>query len=181
MNVNVSVCSLSLLLLLECVRAEPASDLQVSVCVVMLRCLDRTGLHGTDAGCCFNTHPRVCYSRVIHPLTRASLPPLKSLKRMLVEEMNGAAPFHHLSEVEVKEKDAFTDKSLFAAPERRPWDSSEPGNSALAAGKGSILARLLKDLMRTSKRSWSRYKKGGQRSCFGVRLERIGSFSGLGC
>ncbi|XP_075902040.1 natriuretic peptide A-like [Nelusetta ayraudi] len=132
MSVNVSVCSLSLLLLLECVRAEPASDLQ-------------------------------------------------SLKRMLVEEMNGAAPFHHLSEVEAKEKDAFTDKSLFAAPEKRPWDSSEPGNSALGAGKGSILARLLKDLMRTSKRSWSRYKKGGQRSCFGVRLERIGSFSGLGC
>ncbi|XP_028850485.1 natriuretic peptide A-like [Denticeps clupeoides] len=42
-------------------------------------------------------------------------------------------------------------------------------------------ARLLGDILTTSKRSWSRFKKGGLRSCFGVRLERIGSFSGLGC
>ncbi|KAI4823897.1 hypothetical protein KUCAC02_012451 [Chaenocephalus aceratus] len=45
----------------------------------------------------------------------------------------------------------------------------------------SVLARLFKELTRTSKRPWSRYRKGGMRSCFGVRLERIGSFSGLGC
>lgn len=77
-------------------------------------------------------------------------------------------------------RDGNTDKSAFGAPEERPWDSSDASNSALAA-KENVLARLFKDLLRTSKRSWSRYKKGGLRSCFGVRLERIGSFSGLGC
>ncbi|CAF90578.1 unnamed protein product [Tetraodon nigroviridis] len=50
-----------------------------------------------------------------------------------------------------------------------------------ALQKDEVLMRLLKDLLRTSRRSWRRHKKGGLRSCFGVRLARIGSFSGLGC
>ncbi|XP_072304630.1 natriuretic peptide A-like isoform X2 [Eucyclogobius newberryi] len=70
-------------------------------------------------------------------------------------------------------------KAVYGAPEEGPWEE-DPSNSALA-DKENALSRLLKDLMRTSKRSWSRYKKGNLRSCFGVRLERIGSFSGLGC
>ena len=69
-----------------------------------------------------------------------------------------------------------TEKASFDAAEERQWDSR---NSALE-GKEKALASLL-DLMTTSKRSWGRFKKGGLRSCFGVRLERIGSFSGLGC
>lgn len=51
-------------------------------------------------------------------------------------------------------------------------------SSALAA-KENVLDRLIGDILSVSKRS--RLKKGGLRSCFGVRLERIGSFSGLGC
>lgn len=51
-------------------------------------------------------------------------------------------------------------------------------SSALAA-KENALDRLIGDILSVSKRS--RFKKGGLRSCFGVRLERIGSFSGLGC
>ncbi|KAM7411031.1 hypothetical protein PAMA_021150 [Pampus argenteus] len=133
MSPNISVCCLSLLLVLNFVGAKPVSDLQ-------------------------------------------------SLKQLLGEEMN-VAPFYSSSEqeVEVEEKDGHTDKSVFGAPEPQPWVSSDDsGNSALAA-KENILTRFFKDLMRTSKRSWSRYKKGGLRSCFGVRLDRIGSFSGLGC
>lgn len=95
---------------------------------------------------------------------------------MLEEEMN-TAPFH-VSE-EMREKDGHADKSAFGVGEQQLWDS-DPANSALDT-KESVLARLFKDLMRTSKRSWGRHKKGGLRSCFGVRLERIGSFSGLGC
>lgn len=91
------------------------------------------------------------------------------------------APFYSSEELEAEERDGDTDKSVFGAPEQRPWDSSDPSNSALQAAKENVLSRLLKDLMKTSKRSWSRSKKGGLRSCFGVRLERIGSFSGLGC
>ncbi|XP_040919601.1 natriuretic peptide A-like [Toxotes jaculatrix] len=104
---------------------------------------------------------------------------LQSLKQLLEEEIN-RAPYYSSEEMEVEGKDANTDKSVFGAPEQHPWDSSDPSNSALAA-KEDALARFFKDLVRTSKRSWSRYKKGGLRSCFGVRLERIGSFSGLGC
>lgn len=54
-------------------------------------------------------------------------------------------------------------------------------STTLVLQRDEVLMRLLKDLLSTSKRSWSRYKKGGLRSCFGVRLARIGSFSGLGC
>ncbi|XP_026188576.1 natriuretic peptide A-like isoform X2 [Mastacembelus armatus] len=110
---------------------------------------------------------------------------LQSLKQLLEEELN-TAPFYSSSSeeeeaaVEVDGKDGNADKSVFGAPEQQPWVSSDPSNSALGA-KEHVLARLIKDLMRTSKRSWNRYKKGGLRSCFGVRLERIGSFSGLGC
>lgn len=100
------------------------------------------------------------------------------MKQILEEEIN-TAPYYSSEEMEVEGKDG-NKESVFGAPEQHTWDSSDPGNSALAA-KESVLASLFKDLMRTSKRSWSRYKKGGLRSCFGVRLERIGSFSGLGC
>ncbi|XP_061592919.1 natriuretic peptide A-like isoform X2 [Cololabis saira] len=69
---------------------------------------------------------------------------------------------------------------------RESWTSYDPPRSGLdppRSGLGSKrdpLSRFLQDFL-TSKRSWSRYKKGGLRSCFRVRLERIGSFSGLGC
>ncbi|XP_071752520.1 natriuretic peptide A-like [Centroberyx gerrardi] len=103
---------------------------------------------------------------------------LRSLKQLLEEESN-AAPYYSSEEMEVEGRDVNAAKAVFGATEEHPWDS-DLTNSALAA-KENALVRLLKDIMRTSKRSWSRYKKGGLRSCFGVRLERIGSFSGLGC
>ncbi|KAM8863299.1 natriuretic peptide A-like [Spinachia spinachia] len=99
----------------------------------------------------------------------------QSLQQLLQEEIH-SAPFYASEEKQLQGKDADTDKSW----EERPRDSSDPSNSPLEA-RERILAHLFRDLMRTSKRSWSRNKKGGLRSCFGVRLERIGSFSGLGC
>uniref|UniRef100_A0AAY4C5H1 Uncharacterized protein n=1 Tax=Denticeps clupeoides TaxID=299321 RepID=A0AAY4C5H1_9TELE len=42
-------------------------------------------------------------------------------------------------------------------------------------------ARLLGDILTTSKRSWSRFKKGGGSGCFGRRIDRIGSTTSLGC
>ena len=90
----------------------------------------------------------------------------QSLKQILEEKLN--------TEMEAVATDGNKSEIRGNAPEKHPQESLEPD-------KQSILARLFKDLMRTSKRSSSRYKKGGLRSCFGVRLERIGSFSGLGC
>lgn len=101
---------------------------------------------------------------------------VQSLKQLL-EEFNTAPYYPSSEEMEVKR-----DRSVFGAPEQEPWSSSDRSSpSDPPAAKENVLASLFRDLMRTSKRSWSRYKKGGLRSCFGVRLERIGSFSGLGC
>ncbi|XP_061908436.1 natriuretic peptide A-like [Entelurus aequoreus] len=97
---------------------------------------------------------------------------LQSLKQIL-EEMKGIP---HGSSEETLDGE----KSERGDPDWRPGDFSDPGNSALEA-KTHVFSRLFKDLFRTSKGSWGRYKKGGLRSCFGVRLDRIGSFSGLGC
>ncbi|XP_016345018.1 C-type natriuretic peptide 3-like [Sinocyclocheilus anshuiensis] len=99
---------------------------------------------------------------------------LQSLMHLLDEEVN--APF---VESEMEQKDAGAQKSALDERDEQPWESDER-NSALA-GKDRAFERLLGDLLSTSKRSWTRFKKGGLRSCFGVRLERIGSFSGLGC
>uniref|UniRef100_A0A8C6WYS8 Natriuretic peptide A-like n=1 Tax=Neogobius melanostomus TaxID=47308 RepID=A0A8C6WYS8_9GOBI len=95
---------------------------------------------------------------------------LKSLKQLLQEDFQRPE--------ELLGADADSLEAVFGAPEVGPWEEDEPSNSALVEKEN---AQLLKDLVRTSKRSWSRYKKGGMHSCFGVRLERIGSFSGLGC
>ncbi|XP_070696450.1 natriuretic peptide A-like [Pempheris klunzingeri] len=98
---------------------------------------------------------------------------LQSLKQLLDQELN-TAPYSLEEEMDAGGPRGDAAKSAFT------WDSSDPSNWAVGA-KDDVIGRLFKDLMRTSKRSWSRYKKGGLRSCFGVRLERIGSFSGLGC
>ncbi|KAJ0036150.1 hypothetical protein NQD34_004827, partial [Periophthalmus magnuspinnatus] len=98
----------------------------------------------------------------------------QSLKELLEEELLQDPK-------ELLGADADSLKVVFGAPEVGPWEEEEDSiNSALAV-KENALAQLLRDLLRVSKRSGSRYKKGGLRSCFGVRLERIGSFSGLGC
>uniref|UniRef100_A0A3Q0RR87 Natriuretic peptide A-like n=1 Tax=Amphilophus citrinellus TaxID=61819 RepID=A0A3Q0RR87_AMPCI len=125
----------------------------------------------TISACC------VSLLLLLHLVGAKPVSDLQSFKQLLEEEIN-TSPL--LSTEETEGKDLNTDKSVFGAPEDEPWDSSDPSNSALAVQE-SPLSRIFKDLMRTSKRSWSRYKKGGLRSCFGVRLERIGSFSGLGC
>ncbi|XP_017161094.1 natriuretic peptide A-like isoform X3 [Poecilia reticulata] len=92
----------------------------------------------------------------------------------------GAKPISDI-QAQVEESDVGSDGSVLGAAGRRePWSAADRRRTAPLA-KDNALARFLKDIMTSSKRSWSRYKKGGLRSCFGVRLERIGSFSGLGC
>ncbi|NXH50227.1 ANFC protein, partial [Dicaeum eximium] len=45
----------------------------------------------------------------------------------------------------------------------------------------STIRRFFNDLLSLSRRYQGRSKKGLSRGCFGVRLDRIGSLSGLGC
>ncbi|XP_062248965.1 natriuretic peptide A-like [Platichthys flesus] len=110
---------------------------------------------------------------LIHFVGAKSVFDIQSLKQILEEKLN-TVPYYYSEEMEAVATDGNKSEIIGSAPEKHPPEFSEPD-------KQSILARLFKDLMRTSKRSSSRYKKGGLRSCFGVRLERIGSFSGLGC
>ncbi|XP_068197411.1 natriuretic peptide A-like [Antennarius striatus] len=109
------------------------------------------------------------------------VPDLQSVKHLLEEELH-AVPRTPSDLLGVGDGD--TDKSVFGAPGPHTWGPADSSNSALDA-KEDIFGRLMQDLVKTSKRSWSRYRKGGLRgglrSCFGVRLDRIGSFSGLGC
>ncbi|XP_054646030.1 natriuretic peptide A-like [Dunckerocampus dactyliophorus] len=120
--------------------------------------------------CCFNLLLLLNYVR------GKPMSDLQSLKQIL-EEIHHIP--HHSSE-EMQDSRETTEKSEHGDSDWHPSDSSDPSNSALEA-KTHVFSRLFKDLFRTSKRSWGRYKKGGLRSCFGVRLDRIGSFSGLGC
>ncbi|NXU60875.1 ANFC protein, partial [Horornis vulcanius] len=45
----------------------------------------------------------------------------------------------------------------------------------------SVIRRFFSDLLSLSRRYQGRKKKSLSRGCFGVRLDRIGSLSGLGC
>lgn len=100
------------------------------------------------------------------------------------EEQTANAPFlgPEISESESDtESDSESERGGGTAERRAlsgsAWTVGEI-SGALAA-RENALDRLIGDILSVSKRS--RFKKGGLRSCFGVRLERIGSFSGLGC
>ncbi|XP_076845135.1 natriuretic peptide A-like [Brachyhypopomus gauderio] len=102
---------------------------------------------------------------------------LQSLKELFEEEAN--MPYFGMRESEMEPKEENAERTAPSADAERPWENDE--TAAALAGKENAIERLLGDILSVSKRSWSRFKKGGLRSCFGVRLERIGSFSGLGC
>ncbi|XP_043973789.1 natriuretic peptide A-like [Gambusia affinis] len=104
---------------------------------------------------------------------------MQSLQQLLENEISNFPVSSE--EAPVEDSDLGADRSVLGAVEQRePWSTADRRRAAPLA-RDNALAHFLKDIMTTSKRSWSRYKKGGLRSCFGVRLERIGSFSGLGC
>ncbi|MCJ8735255.1 hypothetical protein PDJAM_G00244700 [Pangasius djambal] len=100
----------------------------------------------------------------------------ESLKELLEEEQTANTPFldPEVSESESERGGGTAERRALSGS---AWSVGEI-SGALAA-KENALDRLIGDILSVSKRS--RFKKGGLRSCFGVRLERIGSFSGLGC
>uniref|UniRef100_A0A803WE66 ANFC protein n=1 Tax=Ficedula albicollis TaxID=59894 RepID=A0A803WE66_FICAL len=59
-----------------------------------------------------------------------------------------------------------------------PNPSEQPKSISLGDG---MIQRFFSDLLSLSRRYQGRRKKGLSRGCFGVRLDRIGSLSGLGC
>ncbi|KAJ6656784.1 hypothetical protein lerEdw1_003115 [Lerista edwardsae] len=61
-----------------------------------------------------------------------------------------------------------------------PFQWSRNPREGLPLPEGS-LQRLFSDLLGSSRRFRGRSKKGLTRGCFGVKLDRIGTLSGLGC
>ncbi|XP_072834881.2 C-type natriuretic peptide 1 [Pogona vitticeps] len=59
-----------------------------------------------------------------------------------------------------------------------PWLRNAQEGAPLSE---SALQRLFGDVLGSSRRYKGRAKKGVSRGCFGVKLDRIGAFSGLGC
>ncbi|XP_027023279.1 natriuretic peptide A-like [Tachysurus fulvidraco] len=101
----------------------------------------------------------------------------ESLKELFGEDQTANAPFLGPESESSSESERGGGTAERRALSGSDWTVGEI-SSALAA-KENALDRLIGDILSVSKRS--RFKKGGLRSCFGVRLERIGSFSGLGC
>ncbi|KFP25029.1 C-type natriuretic peptide 1, partial [Colius striatus] len=58
--------------------------------------------------------------------------------------------------------------------------SSRDQPESMSMGDSSV-QRFLSDLLSLPRRYQGRSKKGLSRGCFGVKLDRIGSLSGLGC
>ncbi|MBN3306783.1 ANFC protein, partial [Amia calva] len=100
----------------------------------------------------------------------------QSLTQLLEDVRNGPYP---ASEDAGVEEGITPDNAVYNTDPELPWDRISRNLDQLE--KENTMMRLLGEILTSSKRSWSRSKKGNFRSCFGVRLERIGSTSGLGC
>ncbi|XP_027514037.1 C-type natriuretic peptide 1-like [Corapipo altera] len=107
-----------------------------------------------------------------------SISSLQSLSKLLDEDLE-----HPLvSEERGHEQDELIPGGVFDQedPEVQwPQDRMEQPQG-VSLGEGAI-QRFLSDLLSLSRRYRGRSKKGLPRGCFGVRLDRIGALSGLGC
>ncbi|NXA11916.1 ANFC protein, partial [Sapayoa aenigma] len=107
-----------------------------------------------------------------------SISSLQSLSELLDEDLE-----HPLvSEERDREQDDPIPADAFDQPDtelqgpQKAWE--QPGNVAMG---DSAIQRFYSDLLSLSRRYRGRNKKVPSRGCFGVRLDRIGSLSGLGC
>ncbi|XP_023796370.1 C-type natriuretic peptide [Cyanistes caeruleus] len=107
-----------------------------------------------------------------------SISSLQSLAKLLSEELEQPP----VSEERDHEQDELIPAGVFDQQDTElqwiPNPRDQPENVSM--GDGAI-QRFFSDLLSLSRRYQGRRKKGLSRGCFGVRLDRIGSLSGLGC
>ncbi|NXP34445.1 ANFC protein, partial [Leiothrix lutea] len=108
-----------------------------------------------------------------------SISSLQSLSKLLDEDLEE----HPLvSEERDHEEDDLTPAGVFdqqdSALQGIPSTREQP--QSVSTG-GDVIRRFFSDLLSLSRRYQGRRKKSLSRGCFGVRLDRIGSLSGLGC
>ncbi|XP_015503665.1 C-type natriuretic peptide 1-like [Parus major] len=107
-----------------------------------------------------------------------SISSLQNLAKLLNEELEQPP----VSEERDHEEDEQIPAGVFDQQDTElqwiPNPRDHPENVSM--GDGAI-QRFFSDLLSLSRRYQGRRKKGLSRGCFGVRLDRIGSLSGLGC
>ncbi|NWZ85354.1 ANFC protein, partial [Poecile atricapillus] len=107
-----------------------------------------------------------------------SISSLQNVAKLLNEELEQPP----VSEERDHEQDELIPAGVFDQPDPElqwiPTPRDQPEN--ISMGDGAI-QRFFSDLLTLSRRYQGRRKKGLSRGCFGVRLDRIGSLSGLGC
>ncbi|KFQ35648.1 PREDICTED: C-type natriuretic peptide [Merops nubicus] len=103
---------------------------------------------------------------------------LQSLSKLLDEDLE-----HPLvSEERNHEQDDMIPRGTFEEQDTEfQWtQSTRDQPESMSMGDGAV-QRFFSDLLGLPRRYRSRSKKGLSRGCFGVKLDRIGSLSGLGC
>ncbi|NWW09193.1 ANFC protein, partial [Oreocharis arfaki] len=107
-----------------------------------------------------------------------SISSLQSLSKLLDEDLEHPP----VSEEGDHEQDDLIPAGVFDQQDTElQWiQNSRDQPESMSMGDGAI-QRFFSDLLTLSRRYQGRSKKGLSRGCFGVRLDRIGSLSGLGC
>ncbi|NXR26034.1 ANFC protein, partial [Cinclus mexicanus] len=107
-----------------------------------------------------------------------SISSLQSLSKLLDEDLE-----HPLvSEERDHEQDDLIPAGVFDQQDTElQWIQNTRDQPESISMGDEVIRRFFSDLLSLSRRYQGRRKKGLSRGCFGVRLERIGSLSGLGC
>ncbi|NXS02595.1 ANFC protein, partial [Oxylabes madagascariensis] len=107
-----------------------------------------------------------------------SISSLQSLSKLLDEDLEHPP----VSEEREHEQDELIPADVFDQQDTAlQWIQTtrdQPENISMGDG---VIQRFFSDLLSLSRRYRGRNKKSLSRGCFGVRLDRIGSLSGLGC
>ncbi|NXE17942.1 ANFC protein, partial [Ardeotis kori] len=103
---------------------------------------------------------------------------LQSLSRLLDEDLE-----HPLvSEERDREQDDMIPTGAFDQQEAEfQWTQNTRDQPESMSAGDSAVQKFFSDLLSLPRRYRGRSKKGLSRGCFGVKLDRIGSLSGLGC
>ncbi|NXE12698.1 ANFC protein, partial [Lophotis ruficrista] len=103
---------------------------------------------------------------------------LQSLSRLLDEDLE-----HPLvSEERDHERDDMIPTGAFNQQEAEfQWTQNTRDQPESMSVGDSAIEKFFSDLLSLPRRYRGRSKKGLSRGCFGVKLDRIGSLSGLGC
>ncbi|NXY45963.1 ANFC protein, partial [Ceuthmochares aereus] len=103
---------------------------------------------------------------------------LQGLSRLLEEDLESPL----VSEERDREQDAMVPIGAFDQQDAElQWTRNTRGQPDSMSVGDSAVQMFFNDLLSLPSRHQGRSKKGLSRGCFGVKLDRIGSLSGLGC